>query len=220
MAFNAKNLSYGTLIPIPSCTLLHPSNKTSNATDKNEPSFLRKLRGQYAGGNAVTQTRPSPFPKKAKHDYDDDGPTYVDEESGEAMSKEEYEALAGFEADKEAKEEEKREIAGEGRGQRDEAVGERDDGAGRVGGNDDDGDEDRGKEEGPKGEEKVAGIGASKKRKAGRVIGGGGEEAVSPKEDAGDGGAKGDDVQGKGKSKAKKSKKSKITVSYGEDEEG
>ncbi|PGH27672.1 hypothetical protein AJ80_00687 [Polytolypa hystricis UAMH7299] len=68
MSFKAKNLSY----------------------ERNEPAFLRKLRGQYGEGDRAPQQR---RPVKPKSHDDDDEPTYVDEESNEIISKEEYKAL-------------------------------------------------------------------------------------------------------------------------------
>ncbi|OKL58030.1 hypothetical protein UA08_06581 [Talaromyces atroroseus] len=68
MAFNAKNLTY----------------------ERNEPAFLRKLRGQYGDGDS---RRPTHRPRKAKENDDEDAPVYVDEETNEALSKEDYESL-------------------------------------------------------------------------------------------------------------------------------
>lgn len=63
-------------------------------TDANEPTFLRKLKAQYGGANAVRQERPVARPQKRFLDGDeDDQPTYVDEESHDTISKDEYEAL-------------------------------------------------------------------------------------------------------------------------------
>ncbi|PCG90359.1 Hypothetical protein PENO1_099600 [Penicillium occitanis (nom. inval.)] len=71
MAFNAKNLSY----------------------DKSEPAFLRKLRNQYGGADNVRHEQPVPRPRKPKDNDDDDAPVYVDEETNETISKEDYEQL-------------------------------------------------------------------------------------------------------------------------------
>ncbi|EEH50823.1 uncharacterized protein PADG_06902 [Paracoccidioides brasiliensis Pb18] len=71
MSFNAKHLTY----------------------DKREPAFLRKLRSEYDNGSCVRNNRPKPFPTKKRDADDDDAPTYVDEDSNEVISKEEYEAL-------------------------------------------------------------------------------------------------------------------------------
>ncbi|EAU33917.1 conserved hypothetical protein [Aspergillus terreus NIH2624] len=71
MSFKAKNLSY----------------------DAKEPAFLQRLRNQY-GNNTGRLERPMTRPRKPKDaNVDDDEPTYVDEETNEVISKEEYEAL-------------------------------------------------------------------------------------------------------------------------------
>ncbi|KAI9749417.1 MAG: hypothetical protein M4579_006883 [Chaenotheca gracillima] len=71
MSFNAKNLSY----------------------ELEQPSFLRKLRGQYDRGESERHERPNPRPQKNRDGVEDDEPTYVDEDSNETVSKAEYEAL-------------------------------------------------------------------------------------------------------------------------------
>ncbi|KZZ93105.1 hypothetical protein AAP_02571 [Ascosphaera apis ARSEF 7405] len=75
MSFNSKNLHY----------------------DKNEPSFLKKLRSQYGSGNSALDRRnPVNRPGAAKrllNDPDEDEPTYVDEESNEVISREEYQSM-------------------------------------------------------------------------------------------------------------------------------
>ena len=68
MAFNAKNLHY----------------------EKQEPAFLRKLRGEHSSDRHNVQIA---RPKKSRIGTgDDDGPTIVDEAGGD-VSKEEYEQL-------------------------------------------------------------------------------------------------------------------------------
>ncbi|KAJ5599473.1 hypothetical protein N7450_000540 [Penicillium hetheringtonii] len=80
MSKNSK-LAYVTLIDI---------------SEANEPAFLQKLRGQY-GDNSGRLERPAARPLKAKdkRDEEEDEPVYVDEESNEVISKEEYKALVG-----------------------------------------------------------------------------------------------------------------------------
>ncbi|KAI9698708.1 MAG: hypothetical protein M1836_003818 [Candelina mexicana] len=73
MTFNAKNLNY----------------------DMKEPSFLRKLKGEYGAGDSHRHERPTARPRKQQTGEDDDGPTYVDEESNETISKSQYDALVG-----------------------------------------------------------------------------------------------------------------------------
>ncbi len=61
--------------------------------DSNEPAFLRKLKGEY-GGDSVRIERPLARPRKQKVGEDEDeGPTYVQEDSNDTISKSEYDAL-------------------------------------------------------------------------------------------------------------------------------
>ena len=62
------------------------------APDSKEPAFLQRLKNQY-GNSSGRLERPVARPRLAKRDDEDDAPTYVDEESNEVLSKEEYEAL-------------------------------------------------------------------------------------------------------------------------------
>ena len=57
---------------------------------------MQKLRGQY-GDSTGRLERPALRPTRLKvnNDDDDDEPTYLDEESNEVISKEEYKALVG-----------------------------------------------------------------------------------------------------------------------------
>ncbi|KAJ5812746.1 hypothetical protein N7447_009769 [Penicillium robsamsonii] len=70
--------------------------------DAKQPAFLQKLRGQY-GDNSGRLERPALRPTRLKvnDDDDDDEPTYLDEESNEVISKEEYKALIGESGPKE-----------------------------------------------------------------------------------------------------------------------
>ncbi|PYH40200.1 DUF4604 domain-containing protein [Aspergillus saccharolyticus JOP 1030-1] len=70
MSFKSKNLAY----------------------EAKEPAFLQRLRNQY-GDNSGRLERPVARARKPREEHDDDGPTYVDEESNDIISKEEYEAL-------------------------------------------------------------------------------------------------------------------------------
>jgi Domain of unknown function (DUF4604) len=140
MAFNAKNLHY----------------------EKKVPAFLQRLQGQYTGDerNSAAQQRLQQRPKKLKNDEDDDdAPTYVNEESGEVVGKEEYERLVRGEDG----EEEEKEDGGIG-----EEIGKLTDG--------DEKGERREKSEKDGGdklaEQKIAEIGAGRKRKVGKVVGG------------------------------------------------
>ncbi|KAJ5209859.1 hypothetical protein N7449_004238 [Penicillium cf. viridicatum] len=64
--------------------------------DAKQPAFLQKLRGQY-GDNTGRLERPALRPTRLKvnKDDEDEEPTYIDEESNEVISKEEYKALVG-----------------------------------------------------------------------------------------------------------------------------
>lgn len=70
--------------------------------DAKQPAFLQKLRDQY-GDNTGRLERPALRPTRLKvnNDDDDDEPTYLDEESNEVISKEEYKALVGESGPKE-----------------------------------------------------------------------------------------------------------------------
>ncbi|KAL4740903.1 hypothetical protein BDV11DRAFT_184229 [Aspergillus similis] len=70
MSFNAKNLAY----------------------DSKEPAFLQRLKSQF-GNSSSGLERPSQRPRRIHDDKDDDEPTYVDAESNEVISKEDYEAM-------------------------------------------------------------------------------------------------------------------------------
>lgn len=54
---------------------------------------MRKLRDQYGSGDGVRHERPAPRPRKAKDDDEDDAPVYVDGDTSETISKEDYEML-------------------------------------------------------------------------------------------------------------------------------
>lgn len=71
MTFNAKNLSY----------------------DRNEPAFLRRLRGEHGDGEPARHERSLARPRKHKTSDDDDEPTYVDGNSQNTISKIDYDAL-------------------------------------------------------------------------------------------------------------------------------
>ena len=72
MSFKSKNLQY----------------------ERNEPAFLRRIRGELVG-STDDQTNSVPLPKKPKRLElgDDDGPTYVLEDSGETVTKEAFEKM-------------------------------------------------------------------------------------------------------------------------------
>ncbi|KAI9667358.1 MAG: hypothetical protein M1821_000173 [Bathelium mastoideum] len=70
-----------------------PPNLKNLSYESNEPSFLRKLRAENGGVTSDRQERPIARPKRSKNTDDDDGPTFVLEESNNTLSKAEYEAL-------------------------------------------------------------------------------------------------------------------------------
>ncbi|KAL2011408.1 hypothetical protein VTN00DRAFT_4126 [Thermoascus crustaceus] len=167
MSFKAKNLTY----------------------ERNEPSFLRKLRSQY-GGESVRHERPVPRPRKPKDDDDDDAPTYVYEDSNEVISKEDFEALVR--GDNQEKPEESAEHA-----EQKELKSPRDETA----------QEDK-EAEGSKSKQNLAEIGGAKKRKQGKVVG----EENTPEEND-------EARQGGSSSRKPKQKKKKIKLSFDEGEE-
>ncbi|KAI4279309.1 MAG: hypothetical protein LQ337_000340 [Flavoplaca oasis] len=74
MSFIAKNLTY----------------------ESRDPSFLRKLKGEFGTTDAVRQQRPQARPKRLRNtqEDDDDLPIYVnDQDPSEILSKAEYDAL-------------------------------------------------------------------------------------------------------------------------------
>ncbi|KAL8675003.1 MAG: hypothetical protein Q9168_000598 [Polycauliona sp. 1 TL-2023] len=74
MAFNAKNLTY----------------------ESKDPSFLRKLKGEFGGTDSARHRQPQARAKKLRstEDEDDDQPVYVhDQDPSEVLSKAEYDAL-------------------------------------------------------------------------------------------------------------------------------
>jgi hypothetical protein len=154
--------------------------------DSTLPPFLQRLQANNASGDGRNEFQ-SARPKKPRNAEDDaeDEPVYFDEESGETLTKKEWEEKE--KADEEGKE--------------------------------DDGDEGKGGLSSEKKEtekEKIAAIGVSKKRKAGKVVGGDEEEetgdAVGELKKVGK-------TEGKKAEKGKSAKKGKkIKLSFGDDE--
>lgn len=156
MSFNAKNLSYGSSpSPFKSLTFI------DNATDAKEPAFLQRLKSQYGGANGLGRDAPQHRPKRLRNDDDDDAPTYVEEGSHEVISKEEYEALVRGDDPKNSEADES-------------AAGQTEAGSNKA--------VPTAKEDGLKGRQNVAGIGAPKKRKQGKVVG---DEASGEEEEEG-----------------------------------
>ncbi|RMJ28605.1 hypothetical protein PHISP_00565 [Aspergillus sp. HF37] len=167
MSFNAKNLSYET----------------------KDPPFLQKLRGQY-GDTSGRLERPIARPRKPKEDNDDDEPTYVDEESNEVISKEEYNALV-----RESNPEEEVQDPEQKQEQ------EQDKAASKT-----DMDEVNTDQQPPTSKQKLAEIGGPKKRKQAKVVG---EESASA--DKGEKPVEGGSREPKPKKKTEKKKKIKLS---------
>ncbi|PYI00664.1 hypothetical protein BO78DRAFT_401915 [Aspergillus sclerotiicarbonarius CBS 121057] len=119
-------------------------------TDAKEPAFLQRLKNQY-GNTSGRLERPIARPRKPRDDNDDDGPTYVDEESNEIISKEEYEALVRGGDNKEGEDSKK---------------GPEDSGTGEEGKPNT-----KTEAEAPVSKQNVAEIGGPRKRKQGKVVG-------------------------------------------------
>ena len=157
--------------------------------DRSQPAFLQRLRGQITGqtGDPDRQVDAQARPKRPKRldAEEDDGPTYVLEDTNDTLTKEEYDALMNKDANG-ANASEKAEAS---KDSPEKAQNE------------------------TKPTQKLGAIGAAKKRKAVKVIGGDeDEDQVDVKE-----GEKGDDKKVEGK-KAPKKKKAKVKIDFGDDE--
>lgn len=75
------------LLPLPQASPLIP------AQDAKEPAFLQRLKGQYGNASGGLERPISQRPRRVRDDNEDDGPTYVDAESNEVITKEDYEAM-------------------------------------------------------------------------------------------------------------------------------
>ncbi|KAF2774069.1 hypothetical protein EJ03DRAFT_370890 [Teratosphaeria nubilosa] len=160
--------------------------------DSTLPPFLQRLHDKNAGrGDTDRHERPLARPKRDKDPNEDDGPTVVDE-SGETLTKDEFERLTKAEAAREG------DIGGAVIG---ESTG---DGQLEASGALPDGEEIK------RGDQKVTDGLASKKRKAAKVVG---------DEVGGDG--KSADGEGKGEKVVKKQKKKAKPIKLAfDDEEG
>lgn len=90
MSFNAKNLSYGMFLHIYQVGVF-----INCSLESKEPAFLRRLRSEHAAGDTSRHERPLARPRKLGDagKFDDDDPTYVDEQNHEVITREAYEAL-------------------------------------------------------------------------------------------------------------------------------
>jgi hypothetical protein len=189
--FNAKNLHF----------------------EKQEPAFLRKLRGEAAGRgdidrHEVQQARPGKKPRLEMDD--DDGPTIVYEDeagaSGGNVGREEYEMLMKGKGKGE----------GEGAGKGDEGKGEgQGEGAGAGKGGEDIESASGGGEEREREKQKVAEVGVMKKRKAVKVVVGQGEEPETGTKPSAGVGRTAESAKPQVKPKAKASKKT-VKLSFDE----
>ncbi|RVX66031.1 hypothetical protein B0A52_10118 [Exophiala mesophila] len=175
MAFNAKNLHY----------------------DKQEPAFLRRLKGQFGGDDGRHNVQIArPKRDRLKTADDDDDPLIVDEQ-GETVAKEDYE----------------RRLKGEGGDATTEADGETSTKA-----PDSQQAQDAGAER-----QKVTGIGESKakKRKVGKIVGGDEQDEVSGPsgvkgQDTGASSKEAENIKGQDAPVTKKKKAKKIKLSFDE----
>ncbi|KAL4965523.1 DUF4604 domain-containing protein [Aspergillus stella-maris] len=165
MSYNAKNLAY----------------------DAKEPAFLQRLRGQYGGNATGGLERPiSQRPRRARDDNEDDGPTYVDAESNEVISKEDYEAMVKGDGDEQSE-------------QPDNGVKDKYKDAEKAGDS---------SKEGTASKQNLAEIGGPRKRKQAKVVGDEIQEAESEKSE--------EVRLKEAKQKKPKQKKKKIKLSFEE----
>jgi hypothetical protein len=163
--------------------------------DRTQPAFLRRLRGEINGqvDDPDRHVNPVARPKRPKRlDADEDeGPTYVLEDTNATLTKEEYEALV-----KEgAKESNNNEPANES-GKHEAINGER-----------------------PKSTQKVAAIGAAKKRKTAKVIGAEEDEKDVKDTPLGKVYSESSEQPKHTEKKPPKKKKAKVNINFGDDEE-
>ena len=187
MAFNAKNLQY----------------------NKQEPAFLRKLKGEYAGQDG-RQNYQAPRPKRdrLKAGDEDDDPLIVDEQ-GETVAKEEFERRMKEDED----------VAGTSKTTSDGVGVEHSNGVEDAtgGGRETSGDKQKERQQ----VSEIGGAAATKKRKVGKIVGAEdedgeklpaavGSKVASTSEDA-DGGASLPKAKDLGATKKKKGKKIKLS---------
>jgi len=173
------------------------SKKNQLEFDRGQPAFLQRLRGQIVGssdGDPDRHVNPVARPKRAKRldAEEDDGPTYVMEDTNATLTKDEYEALV---KEKEGTDDVEKEGAAKKNGA-------------EIGG-----------EDGVKGKQKLGAIGGMKKRKAAKVIGadeadGEKDESKSFKPEK-----EGDQKSKESEKKPPKKKKAKVNLNFGDDGE-
>ena len=164
--------------------------KINRAAESKEPAFLRRLRGEVGGQDSARHERPLARPRKPKtpNEDDDDAPTYVDEDSHDVVSKDEYEALIEKEGSIKPGCETAADTLSDADHKRQEPSAS------------------NGASEAATPREHVATIGSSSKRRLAKVIG---EEETQPGEQ--------DEVQSKRSQKPKAKRSKKIKLSFDED---
>jgi hypothetical protein len=177
-----------------STACLTMSKKNALEFDKTQPAFLRRLRGEISGqvddpDRHVNQVARPTRPKRLEAD-EDDGPTYVMEDTYATLTKEEYEALVNGDskdAKGDAPAEEKMSLEGN---------------------------------EKPKPTtQKMAGIGATKKRKAAKIIGVDEEDQIVKDVSLGKPDNEASGTLKSTEKKALKKKKTKVKIDFGDGEE-
>ncbi|KAI9793848.1 MAG: hypothetical protein M1816_007100 [Peltula sp. TS41687] len=158
--------------------------------EQNEPDFLRKLKQQYAGQDTPRQNRPSTISKRLQVDAEDDDPTYVDAETNEVVTQDDYQTMTGRASEQVGDESQK-------------ATEEHDEQAGKL-----DTDRVKADESIVSQKENVAEVGERKKRRAGKMIGK--DEDVSQNEVK-------PDVDQSIKHGPQKKRKKKIKLSFADD---
>lgn len=129
------------------------------ALDAKEPAFLQRLKGQYGNTSGGLERPISQRPRRVRDDNEDDGPTYVDAESNEVITKEDYEAMVNGGGDQESEQPEN--------GVKDKDAAAEDAGNSK-------------KTEGSTSKQNMAEIGGPRKRKQAKVVGDE-DEAQEPK---------------------------------------
>jgi hypothetical protein len=175
MSFKAKDLQY----------------------DDRQPAFLRRLRSEISGSvddpdRQINHVARPKGPSRLKNDDEDDGPTYVMEDTNESLSKAEYEALVNGKKDDEVPKT-------DGSTAKDTVV---DDDSTRV-------------------KQKVAAIGgAVKKRKAAKIVGDDGDDMGENEKSTDATEAIPKNSRPDAKRPVKKKKAKAIKLSFGNEEDG
>ncbi|KAL4920566.1 hypothetical protein BDW62DRAFT_7714 [Aspergillus aurantiobrunneus] len=138
-------------------------NAKSLAYEAKEPAFLQRLKGKVGNSSGGLERPISQRPRRARDDNEDGGPTYVDAESNEVISKEDYEAMVNGGGDQQSK-------------QPENSVKDKDLVAGEEG---ESKDTEGAKTEVAASKQNLAEIGGPRKRKQAKVVGDEAQEAES-----------------------------------------